>query len=56
MSTLLTISLAVFWLSVLGMVFGNYTISLISKGVFYIAAIVVLTVGIIEMYNKQPPD
>ncbi|NLL52891.1 MAG: hypothetical protein GX248_09335 [Peptococcaceae bacterium] len=53
MSSLLSFILIVFWLSVLGMVFGNYIISQISAYVFYLAAPLALIVGILEIINKN---
>ncbi|NLM22043.1 MAG: hypothetical protein GX207_09935 [Peptococcaceae bacterium] len=53
MSSFLSLILVIFWLSVMGMVFGNYIISQISAYVFYLAAPLALIAGILEIINKN---
>jgi len=53
MSSFFSLVLVIFWISVIGMVFGNSVISQISAFVFYLAAPLALVAGVLEIINKN---
>ncbi len=53
MSSLFSVILFLFWLTVFGMVFGSVLINEISHYFFYVIGPITLILGIYEIVNKQ---
>lgn len=55
MSAFLSVILIIFWLAVLGMVFGNFPVNEIAKYFFYIIAPIAIITGIVETIRPKKP-
>lgn len=53
MTSILSIVLLIFWISVFGMVFGNTQINQVSNYVFYIIAPIALIAGFYEILVRK---